>query len=59
MKINLALLVAIAAEKAKAAALAEGPRIAAYAMPEYGPEVIKAPPQQSRGVWQCYGPEEE
>lgn len=57
-RINIRLLVAIAEQQKREAALVEGPRLALYA-PSY--EIIRAPvaPQQARGVWQCYGPEED
>jgi hypothetical protein len=58
VKINMQLLVAIAEQRKREAELVEGPRLALYAP---GPEIVRAPaaPEQSRGVWQCYGPEEE
>lgn len=58
MKINMNLLVAIAEQRKREAALVEGPRLALYAP---GPEIIRAPAvaEQQRGVWQCYGPDDE
>jgi len=51
MKINIALLAALAVKAKREAALVEGPRLALY-LPMPGYE-IKAPAAKEAGIWEC------